>query len=724
MGTATELSFCRICHAACAVEVDVAVELIDKVSTRRAVAVRGHRSDPVFEGYTCIKGRQLVEQLDHVERVTQVMQRVGKELVPVDQSTALDHIASELERIIATHGPRAVASYVGTGGFQASACVPLTEAWHKAIDSPSFHTSITIDQPAKATAPLRIGWWHGGFHGWTSSDVWMAIGVNPIVSSYAPLGGLQGTNPVVELRRAKARGLKLIVIDPRRTELASQAEIHLQVMPGEDAALLAGMLRLILAEGWHDREFCAAHVNGVDELASAVESFTPDVVADRCGISVTDFVAATELFAKASRGTAGTGTGPNMAPRASLTEHLAIALNVVCGRVNRVGDQVDNPGVLTGVKELRAEVIAPMPEVLDAGPHSRIPGKRGYRGQLPTNVLADEILTEGDGQVRALIVLGGNPVVAWPDQAKTIAAMNDLELLVVIDHRQTATTAFADWVIPAKLGLERSDVTHIMDRWFATPYLHATNDVVDAPGDAMAEWELLWEIAARMGTNVQLPGGPLPINAKPVDRTVIELLFPRTAVPLNERWGRGGATAEMVALVVEPARPGADARFAVAPSDIVAELAHLATEDSTLSTVDGYDPSIHRYRLVSRRDQQTLNSLGSELPRSRASGGTTNPAWMHPDDLVELGVADGDLVDIASPRGTVRAVAQSSDAVRRKVVSMAHSWGGADLHDERVRDIGTPTNRLVDNLNGADVITGQAVQSAIPVQVSAVLAMV
>jgi anaerobic selenocysteine-containing dehydrogenase len=705
-------------------EVDVAVEIIDGRQHRRAVAVRGHREDPVFEGYTCIKGRQLIDQLDHVDRVTQVLQRVDNQLVPVAASSALDHIASELQRIIDTHGPRAVATYVGTGGFQASAAVPLAEAWHKAIGSPSFHTSITIDQPAKATAPLRIGWWHGGFHGWTSSDVWMAIGTNPIVSSYSPLGGLQGTNPVVELRRAKARGLKLIVIDPRRTELAANADIHLQVVPGEDAALLAGMLRLVLTNGWHDAEFCAAFVDGLAELACAIDSFTPEVTAARCGISVDDFVAATQMFAAAARGTAGTGTGPNMAPRASLSEHLAIALNVVCGRVNRIGDIIDNPGVLLGIKELRAEVIAPSPATLDAGPHSRIEGKRGYRGQLPTNVLADEILTEGEGQIRALIVLGGNPVVAWPDQAKTLAAMNELELLVVVDHRQTATTVFADWVIPAKLGLERSDVTHIMDRWFATPYLNATNDVADAPGEAMAEWEVLWELSARMNTIVQLPGGDMAIDTKPADTDIIALMFPRTAMDLADRWGRGGVVAPMVALTVQPARDGAESRFTLAPNDIVGELAELAGEESTMGTMAGYDPAIHRYRLVSRRDQQTLNSLGPELARLRQAGGTTNPAWMHPDDVAELGVVDGDLIDIASPRGSVRAVVQSSDAVRRKVISMAHSWGGADLHDERVRLIGTPTNRLVDNLDGADHITGQAVQSAIPVSVERVAALV
>jgi anaerobic selenocysteine-containing dehydrogenase len=290
---------------------------------------------------------------------------------------------------------------------------------------------------------------------------------------------------------------------------------------------------------------------------------------------------------------------------------------------------------------------------------------------------------------------------------------------VVLDHRETATTRFANYVVPAKLGLERADVTHIMDRWFADPYLNATHAVADGPDDAIAEWELLWELSARMGTHVQLPGGDVPIDAKPTEAAVIARCYPRAAVPLDDRWGEGGQRVETVALTVKPARDDAVGRFQLAPDDIALELSALFGEGTTLATIDGYDPAVHRFRLVSRRDQHTLNSLGPELPRSRQHG-TTNPAWMHPDDLAELGVVDGDLVDIASPRGTVRGVARSSDALRRGVVSMAHSWGGADLHDERVREIGTPTNRLVDNLNGADPITGMAVQSSIPVSITRV----
>jgi anaerobic selenocysteine-containing dehydrogenase len=704
----TRRSFCRICHAACPIEVDVEGSTV--------VAVRGVKDDPLFEGYTCVKGRHLPEQHADPHRVRGPLRRDGDGFVPVGLGQALDDIAATIGRIIAEHGPRAVATYIGTGGFQSSTAVATTRMWHRAVASPSFHTSITIDQPAKTTAPARIGWWDAGFHSFRSSDVSMALGYNSLVSSYAPQGGLQGTNPFVELRRAKARGMKLIVVDPRRTELASFADLHLQVLPGEDATLLAGLLHVVLRDGLHDVAFCEAHVDRLAELEAAVVPFPPAYVAERCGVTADEVVVAARLFAAGPRGIAGTGTGPGMSPRCSLTEHLVTALNVVCGRVNRAGDRINNPGILGGGRPFRAQVVAPRPEALTRGEPSRVRGLRGYRGQMPTNALADEILEPGEGRVRALVVIGGNPVVAWPDQRKTVDAMAALELLVVLDHRLTPTAEMAHFVLGSKLPLERADVTHIMDPWFEAPYANYTDAVVEPDGEVLNEWELIWELSRRMGTTVELPGGPLPIDRKPTDDEVIALAYATSRVPVGEIRRNGARIYDELEVVVEPAEPGASARFALAPPDIVAELAEVRAEASSAVVLSGFDPEVHTFRLVSRRLKAVLNSLGTEMPSIRSKG-STNLAYLHPDDLADLGAADGDLVEISSPRGTIVGVAAAADDLRRGVVSMAHSWGDGRLHDERVREIGTPTNRLVDNADGFDPITGQAVQSAIPVLV-------
>lgn len=705
----TRRTFCRICYAACPLDVDVEVGGEHEV----VVAARGVPSDPLFEGYTCIKGRQVPAHHHSPERLRTPLRRLPDgSFAPVSSAGALDEIAAQIRSIIDEHGPRAVASYTGTGAYQNALSLPAAVAFHAGIGSPSLYTSVTIDQPAHTTARLRMGQWEAGWHNFTDADVSLAIGYNPLVSSYAPVGGLQGTNPVVSLRRAKARGMKLIVVDPRRSEFAAFADIWLPVKPGEDPTLLAGLVSVILSEGLHDQEFCQRWVGQLDDLRQAVEPFTPEVVAARCELPAADVVAAARMFAAGPRGTAGTGTGPNMAPRSTLSEHLALTLNVICGRVNRAGDRLESGYFTAPGDTRRAQVIAPGNPA--PGTAHRMKGLHGLPGEMLTNCLPEEILEPGDGRVRALVVCGGNPVVAFPDQRLTIEALRALELLVVIDHRMTATADLAHYVIPARLQLERADLPAIMDRRYVAPYVNYSPVVLHPHGDVLSEWEVFAGIASRIGSTLPMAGGELPLDCTD-DEVVLDLAFAAGRMPMDEIRRRRGTVVEDRAIQVVEADAGAVARFAVAPPDVVAELADVLSEPTSAVTLAGFDPVEHPYRLVSRRLKHVLNSQGRELP-GLARAGTTNFAYLHPDDLSELGVAPGELVEIASPSGTIVGVAEASDTVKRGVVSMSHSWGGAP-DGEDVRRDGVPTNRLCTVASGYDHLNGQAVQSAIPVSV-------
>ena len=701
----TTTSFCRVCHASCPLEVDV--------ENNRVIAVRGVMDDPLFEGYTCIKGRQLPDQMADPNRLrAPLRRRPDGTFEQVTSPTALDEIAAELRRIIDTYGPRAVASYTGTGGYQNSVAVPSARAFHDGLGSTSFYTSVTIDQPAKGLAGFRLGGWEAGYNSFTDSDVHMAIGYNPMVSSYGPLGGLQGTNPFVVMRRRKAEGMKLIVIDPRRTELASFADIHLQIRPGQDPTLLAGMIRIVLDEGLQDHDFCERWVSQMGELHASVEGFTLDVVAQRCQLAADDIVAATRMFAAATRGTAGTGTGPNMAARSSLTEHLVVVLNTILGRVNREGDLIENGMLLYPEGPHRAQVTPPREPA--KGPPSRIRNLRGYRGEMPTATLAEEILTPGEGRIRALIVSGGNPAVAFPDHELTLRALDDLELLVVIDHRMTPTAEFAHYVIAPTLSLERADVPHLMDRWFRAPYTNYTEPVVQRDGDVLNEWEVFWELASRLGSELPYPGGSPDMQVRPGTDEIIDRSYAGSRMPLDQvRASRRQVHMDMK-MVVQPADDAATARFTPAPDDLMAELASALAEP--ISMFAGHDVSAFPFRLISRRLKHVLNSTGTELP-GLAKKGTTNPAYMNPADLADLGLADGDIVEISSPRAVLHGVVEGADDVKQGVISMAHSWGGRSLTDEKVREIGSPTSRLVSVDVGYDPVTGMVVSSAIPVAV-------
>lgn len=705
----TRRTFCRICYAACPLDVDVETGGEHEV----VVAARGVPSDPLFQGYTCVKGRQVPDHHHSPERLRVALQRTADgDFVPVGSREALDRIAAQLRSILDAHGPRSVATYTGTGAYQNALSLPAAQAFHAGIDSPSLYTSVTIDQPAHVTSRLRLGSWEAGWHNFSDADVSLAIGYNPLVSSYAPVGGLQGTNPFVALRRAKARGMKLIVVDPRRSELATFADIWLPVRPGEDPSLIAGMIRVILSEQLHDRPFCERWVDQLDELRRGVEPFTPDEVARRCGVPADDLIAAARMFAAGPRGAAGTGTGPNMAPHSTLTEHLTLTLNAICGRVNRAGDRLESGYFTAPGDTRRAQVVAPSDPT--PGTAHRVRGLRGLPGEMLASCLAEEILLPGDGQVRALIVCGGNPVVAFPDQRLTVEALRSLELLVVIDHRMTASARLAHYVLPARLQLERADLPAVMDRRFIAPYVNYTPAVLRPHGDVLSEWEVFAGLAARLGTRLPMAGGDLPLDGAD-DEVVLDHVFAKGRMAMDEiRRRRGTVVAERAISVVE-ADPDADARFAVAPPDVIDELAEVHAEPDAAVTVAGAELGRYPFRLISRRLKHVINSQGRELP-GLARLGTTNFASMHPDDLADLGLVDGELVEITSPSGVIVGVAESSGTVGRGVIAMSHSWGGAP-EDDDVRRHGVPTNRLCTVTTGFDRLNGMAVQSAIPVAV-------
>jgi len=708
----THKSFCRICQAFCAIEVDV--------DEGRVLEVRGDRSDPMSQGYTCVKGRQLPHEANDPGRLHTSLVRTGRgAFAHIASERAMDEIAQRLSDIIRRHGPRAVATYSGTAAYFNAPTLPVVKAWHRGIGSPMNCSSVTIDQPAKIIAVGRHGFWGGGPHAFATADVVMLIGNNPLVSALHQMGGPPGFQPNA-LREARRRGLKLICIDPRRTETARLADVHLQVQPGEDPTLLAGMLRVILTESLHDAEFCRAHTQGCEELRATVDRFTPEYVERRAGVPAEQMMAAARLFAAGRRGCASSGTGPDMAPRPNLTEHLIYCLNTVCGRWSREGERVNVPSILTPWLPRPAQAFSPemLPAEINLAlntERSRIRGLRQVYGELPTAALADEILEPGEGQVRALIVVSGNPVAAWPDQEKTVRALDALDLLVCLDIRMSATCRRAHYVIGCCHPLERDDLTDFQDRLYERPYAHYTRAVVSAQGDVVNEWTFFAGLARRMGTRIELAGGPLDTERLPSTLDVLGLIYPGAKVPVATiAEHEGGHVFDEVEVVVSPPIPGLEGRLQLMPDGIGEELGDVLAEPVRQPGRYGKDGSFS-HLLICSRLKHVMNSIGHDWPHTPAHG-TFNPAYVHPDDLEQLGLASGEVVEIVSEDGSARTIVEASDEVRRGVVAMAHAFGGDPGAESDVRRVGGSTSRLISAEHDYDPIAGIPRQTAIPVR--------
>ncbi len=711
MAIETHRTYCRFCHANCAMLADV--------EDGKVLSVRGDPDDPEYGGYTCMKGRELPDSHNAAHRLTQSLVRNDAgEFVPTPMADALAHVGGELRRIIDTYGPNSVALFMGSGGYQNSAAWAATYSLAQAIGTRNFFTSVTLDQPAKVFTTARYGKWLGGMNNFSDADVAMLVGNNPMVSHYSPNGGVPPFSPSRRIRDRQKAGMKMIVADPRLSDVAAIADIYLQVKPGEDPALLAGMLNVIFAEDLYDRNFVAAHVDGVEELRAAVAPFTPEIAAERAGIDLEQLVAAARMFAGGTKGCVVTGTGPEMAGNGTLTEYLATCLNTLCARFIQEGDKSAVPRVFTTPQTpRRAQVGPPVPMFGAPGmakSRFRNLGQLGF--EMPCNVMADEILTPGEGQIRALISVGGNPEVGFPNQMKMRRALDDLELFVQIDPWMSASAKRADVVLAPSQCLEREDITNLSEWWHERAYARYAEALATPPGDVIDEYEMMWTLAKHLGVTMELAGGPLPMDECPTKETFLDMMTAGCIVPPSQvradARASGGAAVIYDDLhpVVEPADPDQQYRFDLTAGDMPDELTRYARDESRAA---GFD-----FRLISRRSKARFNSIGHPLKNLRKRA-TTNPAYIHPDDLAALGITDGAVVEIASPHASIHGVAKASDKVRRGIVSMAHAFGDSEAGKHNVHEIGGSTNRLTSEEHDFDPITGQSLQSAIPVRIAA-----
>jgi anaerobic selenocysteine-containing dehydrogenase len=643
--------------------------------------------------------------------------------IPSEQ--AMDEVAAKLKRIIDKHGPRSVALYNGTKSW-ASVTFEMARSWLVGIGSPSFYTTVTIDQPAKAMAMALHGYWRAGWHRVIDSDVVMFVGTNPLQSYLVEAVKVPCTNASAYLRDCVRRGLKVIVIDPRRTETAQYAALHLQVRPGEDPTLLAGMVRVILTEGLYDKDFVDLNARRLAELREAVDPFTPDYVERRAGIPAQDLLAAARLFAKGPRGSVVAGTGPNMAPHPLSTEMLVNLLNTLCGRYAREGEYVNNAGVLGTPHTPRAEAGDPF-NFWEGIDQPRVRGLRAMNFQQPTAAVADEILTPGKGQIRAFICNGGNPAVAFPNQTKVVKALKSLELLVVLDVIMSPTARLADYVFGCKLSLEKPDYSRHLEWYFTDAFAQYTPAFIQPSFDVIEEWEFFWGMAHRMRVPLTLGRSPLGppvrgravnIDRKPTIEELMEIEAADARVALDRvRQYPSGHVFEDARVRVAPRDPATAGHFDLAPPLFLEDLRRVIAEPIVSGGSYTEDESF-KYRLISRRMREVFNSTGVYLAALNSKG-PGNPAYMNPHDMLEDGIKNGDLVRIESANGAIAGVARAEAGLRRGVVSMAHSWGDLPERDDAGAQpqTGGCTDRLIADDSDFEPLVGQCRQSAIPVNV-------
>jgi anaerobic selenocysteine-containing dehydrogenase len=703
-------SVCRNCGSFCPTLVTIDDEQVLKVE--------GDPEAPIYKGFICPKGRDIPQQHHVPGRLLHPLKRLHDgSRVPITSSQAVDEIAERLQRILEESGPESVAMYLGGGVAEQNTAPGVMRAFLAAIGSPMFFTAGTIDQPGLVVANALHGKWEGGRIHPNRCETLLMIGGNPIISKqHLP------QNPGQQLKSITKGGTRLIVIDPRRSETAIRAAVHLQIVPGEDPTLLAGLIHLIFALDGVDAEFVARNTEGVEALREAVADFTPDYVAARAGVPARDLIAAARVLVSARTGDTALGVGPSMATRGTLSSYLALCIQSLRGFWAGEGEEASRPRMLIPPEIRKAQPSRPR-RAWGYGRYSFARGLQQTVVGMPTAALPDLMLSKGKDRVRALFLHAG-AMYSWPDQRRTVQALGALDLLVMHDVELTATSALAHYVIATRRQLETPAISQPAEQTGAIhpgydwtePYAFYRPATLEPPrgSDVMEAWQTYYRLANKLGLTLTIGSEPLDMAHEPTSDDILELYCRGSVIPLSRvKQFPHGALFKEARDIVRPRDPDCEARLQLADATMLAELREVRDEDVLARRrTDDEFPLL----LITRRAQESTNSGVRVIARVKRS---PNPAYMHPDDLAALSLQPGDRVEIRSRHGSIIGFVAADPHLRRGVVSMTHGYGARHGRDYDPRRDGANVNQLLSWNADHDRYHGMPRMSAVPINVRA-----
>ncbi len=737
--TRTAYRTCPLCEATCGLEIT-----IDDEQVR---VIRGDRENPFSGGFICPKGSTLGRLRDDPDRLRRPVVKHNGRHVEVDWDEAFELIADRLTAVMAEHGRQALGVYIGNPNAHAFANNFAIRPLIKAIGTKNVFSASTVDQmPRQVACAYLFG---GGLitpiPDIDRTDHLLMLGANPYESN-----GSLATAPdwPGRMEAIIERGGTVVVVDPRRTKTAEHATEHIAIRPGTDAALLLAMAWTILDEGLAELGAIGGHVSGLDEVSAAILAFTPERVANWTGVDpATVRRLARELAAAPSACVYGR-IGTHTVEFGTLSAWAADLLNVITGNLDRPGGVMFTTPLAQPAKPPKRRAFAP------GRWRSRVRGLPEVFGELPVATMADEMLTEGEGQIRALLTVAGNPALTTPDAGRLDRGLSELDFMVSVDPYLNETTRHADVILPPPPALERSHYDLAFTILSVRDYAMYSPAAFPLSEGAMSEFDILVRLTGIFmglgsGTDprmlseaglVQLVTAEVAdpsscIHGRDVEE-ILEMLAvwegPEKALDLMIRIGhRGdgfgadpdGWTLERLAshphgVDFGPLQPRIPDVLGT-PSGTV-ELAH-GPILADLSRLEArLDEPADGMVLVGRRELRSNNSWLHNV-EVLVKGTHRCTLEMHPNDADRLGLGDGDVAIVRSRTGVIEIPVRLTDKIRSGVVCIPYGWGhdasGSNLSVASARP-GVNTNLLTDS-GPIDPLSGNAVLNGIPVEVGA-----
>ena len=700
--TGTRLSVCNLCEACCGLELTL--------EKGEVTSIKGNPDDPLSRGYICPKGVSLADVYTDPDRLRRPVRRVGDEWVEIGWDEALDLVADGLADAINRHGSDALGVYLGNPNVHSLGSMTHGLAMVRTFRTRNRYSATSVDQlPHQLVAHLMYG--HQLFLPVPDIDrtsYLLVFGANPMASN-----GSLWTVPDFpnRLRELKARGGRMVVLDPRRTETAKVATEHHFVRPGSDAYVLLAMLHVLFDEGLTTPP---SYVDGLDAASDAVAGFTPEAAEAASGIPADEIRRLARDYAAADGAAAYGRIGVSTQGFGTICQWAIQVLNLVTGNVDRVG----------GTMLTTPAIDAVSAGLIGRGHHgaweSRVRGFPESGGELPVSVLREEITTPGKGQIRAMLTLSGNPVLSTPDGARLAEALHGLDFMAAVDIYVNETTRHADVILPPTTALERDHYDLVFHLLAVRNTTRFTPAVFAKPRDGRHDWEIYREIALR--TMARLDRKP-PLRKRLQARARLSV-SPTLIIAGLLRRGRSGVTMrrlrkEPAGVDLGPLRPGQlpgrlmtrNKRIDAAPDLVLDDLSRLraapAVDDGELL-------------LIGRRHKQDCNSWMHNTERL-TRGKPRHQLFMNPDDLSARGIDDGATVAVTSRVGKVEVDVLATDDVMPGVVSLPHGYGH-QVGGTRMAHASTVVGVSINDLTDPDRldVSGNAALSGVPVTVAGI----
>jgi anaerobic selenocysteine-containing dehydrogenase len=692
MNSSVHYRACNLCEAICGLEI--------KYEGNKVISIAGDKNDPFSRGHICPKAVALKDIYEDPNRLRQPVRRTENGWETISWQEAFEEVATKLKAIQGQYGNNAVAMYAGNPSVHNSGTFLAGTGLMRALKTKNIFSATSTDQ-----LPHHFAAWQMFGHPFLlpipdidHTDFWLIMGGNPIASNGSLMTVPDVTN---RLKAIQQRGGKVVVIDPRFTETAAKADEHHFIRPATDVFLLLAMLHVVFADGL---DKSPDDVTGIEMLKEIVTEYSPEKVENQTGIAADTIRQIVHEFTKAKSAVAYGRIGLSTQAFGGACQWLLNAFNVVTGNMDKVGGAMFTQPAM--------DILATSKGVYDKYNRyqSRVRGLPEFMGELPVSALAEEILTEGEGKIKALITSCGNPILSTPNGRQLDTAFENLEFMVSVDIYINETTRHAHIILPPATGLEVSHYDLTFNALAVRNVTRFSEPLFPKSDKAKYDWEIFQELTARLT-------GEYTADFQAQD--------PHAKVDMGLKFGAYKLNLEELkkhphGIDLGPLKPclfsriqTVDKKIHLTPELLLKDVVRIhKTFNNTKLSAD-FD-----LLLINRRHLRDNNSWMHNSERL-IKGRNRCTLLIHSQDAAQRKIEEGTMVKIRSRVGEIQVPAELTDKMMRGVVCLPHGYGhdraGVQLPVAQAH-AGVSVNDLTDELI-LDELTGNAVFGGVPVQV-------